>query len=298
MAFTSATASVRTESPHSSTPSGERTAVREVERPVSAAAWQLLRDDVFDRLLDDAELFRFLAERAEESPEPHADVVRLMLGMSLPEEEAHKMFLRVVDHRREMSHALGRPVHVRVAALDLLTTRPPNRRTSRESRPIMVAPELLERALEEAGSDGMTGLPRGSHFMHLLEYELLQRSRRVVVVYIDLDGFKEVNDQYGHARGDEVLRTMAEAARSVLRRGDVIARLGGDEFGLMLVDVAPDEARAAIDRLRFRFEELTADVATSFSAGLAFATAGETAAAVLARADRAMYEEKRQRSKR
>ncbi|MBN9164353.1 MAG: GGDEF domain-containing protein [Myxococcales bacterium] len=266
--------------------------------PESDAAWQLIRDDVFDVICDDAELERFLAERGVTSAEPHADLMRLLLGMSLREGEARSLYIRVVDHRREMARILGRPVHIRVAALDLLTSRPANRRNPRESRPIMVAPALLERALEEAGSDAVTGLPRGGHFMNLLQHELRQRRRRVTVVFIDLDGFKLVNDAHGHARGDEVLRTVAVAARSVLRRGDVLARIGGDEFGLMLVDASVEESEAAVVRLRSRFEELTAPLATSFSAGIAIADDESTADELIACADRAMYEEKRLRASR
>lgn len=266
-------------------------------QPESDAAWQLIRDDVFDRILDDAELERLIAERGA-SATPHADVMRLMLGMSMSEIDARALFLRVVGHRKEMSRALGRPVHVRVAALDLIMMRPPSRRSPRESRPIMVAPALLERALEEAGSDAVTGLPRGSHFMNLLQHELRQRRRRVTVAFIDLDGFKLVNDAYGHARGDAVLRTMAAAARSALRRGDVLARVGGDEFALMLVDASPEVSRAALERLRARFEELNAPLTTSFSVGLAVADSEATAEDLIARADRAMYEEKRLRAAR
>lgn len=265
-------------------------------RPESAAAWQLIRNDVFDRLLDDGEIERIVAEHTARSEEPHADLVRLMIGMSLSEPEARSLFGRVVEHRRCMSSALGRPVHIRVAALDLLTMRPSTRRSPRESRPIMVAPALLERALEEAGSDGVTGLPRGPHFMSLLDHELRQRRRRVAVVFIDLDGFKLVNDAYGHARGDEVLRTMAVAARATLRRGDVLARIGGDEFALMLVDVSPDEAHSAVARLRAEFEELTAPLATSFSAGIAIPDADASGDDLVGRADLAMYEEKRRRA--
>jgi diguanylate cyclase (GGDEF)-like protein len=265
-------------------------------RAESTAAWQLIRDDVFDRILDDSELERLVAERAKASEEPHADLIRLMLGMSLSENEARSLFGRVVDHRKEMSRALGRPVHVRVAALDLLTTR--RRRNPRESRPIIVAPSLLERALEEAGSDGLTGLPRAAHFKNLLQHELRQRRRRVTVVFIDLDGFKLVNDVHGHARGDEVLQTMAAAGRSVLRRGDVLARIGGDEFALMLVDAAPEESQLVVERLRSRFEELNAPLAISFSAGIAIAESGVQADDLIARADRAMYEDKRHRAAR
>jgi diguanylate cyclase (GGDEF)-like protein len=261
----------------------------------SSATRQLIREDVFDRLLDDAELDRLVAERARTSVEPYADLLRLLLGMSLPEEEARLTFERVVEHRRELSSALGRPVHVRVAALDLLTSRPESPAT-RASRPIMMAPAMLERALEEAGADGVTGLPRRPFFVDLLEHELLQRARRVVVGFVDLDGFKRVNDEHGHARGDEILRTMADAARIALRRGDVVARLGGDEFGLLLVDASADEAQAAIDRLRSTFEELTAPFGASFSAGLAIAEAGATAEELLRIADEAMYAEKRRRA--
>lgn len=262
--------------------------------PESAAAWQLIRDDVFDQILDDAELERLVADKARETATPYAEIVRVMVGMSLTESEAHSLFERTVRHRRDMSQALGRPVHIRVAALDLIVSRPASRRSPRESRPVIVAPAFLERALEEAGSDSVTGLPRTAHYMNLLEHELRQRHRTAVVVFIDLDGFKRVNDEHGHARGDEVLRLMADAGRSVLRRGDVLARVGGDEFALLL-DASAEEARVVVERLRAHFEELTADVGTSFSAGIAIADGTETAHGLFERADRAMYEEKRER---
>ena len=261
-------------------------------RPVSDAAWQLIRDDHFDRILSDVELETIVRERASVTHEPHAELMQLMLGMPMREDEAKTFFLRVLEHRRDLAGKLDRAVHQRVAALDLLT-QPKAKRTP--SVPIMVAPDLLAQALEEAGSDAVTGLPRGAHFANLLQHQLLQRGPRIVVAYLDLDGFKAVNDRFGHAKGDEVLRALAVVARSVLRRGDVIARLGGDEFGLMLVDASLEEARIVVDRLRVRFEELTARLATSFSAGLAVAEDGITAEELVARADSAMFAEKRTR---
>jgi diguanylate cyclase (GGDEF)-like protein len=260
----------------------------------SAAAWELLREHTFDRVLSDAELERLIRERARTSQAPHADIVRVLFGMRLDEAEARAMLDRVLTHRRAMERALRRPVHVRVAALDLLTSKP--QRRARESQPLMVAPDLLEQALEEAGSDTVTGLPRAARFTSLLEYALAQRNRRVIVAYIDLDHFKAVNDRFGHAAGDAVLRAFAEASRSVLRRGDVLARLGGDEFGLMIVNAGPDEASAAIDRLRTRFEASTSTYGTSFSSGIAVADAASTARDLVERADAAMYEEKRRRA--
>ena len=271
---------------------------------MSEAAWQLIRDDQLDRILDDAELEILLAQHTLTSEEPHADLVQLMLGTSLREPEARSLFRRVLSHRRDLSQKLGRLVHVRVAALDLLTQ--PGARQSRTNRfakrtpsvPIMVAPDLLAQALEEAGSDAVTGLPRSAHFMNLLQHQLLQRGHRLVVAYLDLDGFKAVNDRHGHAKGDEVLRALAVVAHSVLRRGDVLARLGGDEFGLMLVDATREEAELVVGRLRQRFEELTARLSTSFSAGLAVAEGGLSAEELVARADASMFEEKRARRRR
>lgn len=265
------------------------------------AAWQLIRDDVFDRVRTDDELEALLRDLMSTTSTPYAEVMRRMLGMEdMSEAAARSLLRRIVEHRASMSKALGRSVHVRVAALDLLTLRAsrPSRAPRWESRAIVVSPALLEKALEEAGSDAVTGLPQRAHFMSLLRHELRQRKRRsVVVAYLDLDRFKRVNDDHGHARGDEVLRVFARCARVTLRHGDVLARIGGDEFGVLFVDVDVDEAEAAIRRLRERFESRTAPLGVSFSAGIARACEGDVAEELLARADAAMYQDKRQRAR-
>src|SRR5690606_21102113 len=79
------------------------------------AAWQLLRDDPFDRLRTDEELEMLVADAAAKSATPYADVLRRMLGMDeLEEVAARAFFRRVLEHRRRMTKALGREVHVRV----------------------------------------------------------------------------------------------------------------------------------------------------------------------------------------
>jgi diguanylate cyclase (GGDEF)-like protein len=275
-------------------------AVEHVDHGEAEAAWQLLRDDPFDRLRSDDELDALVRETASKSATPYSDVLRRMLGMDELEEAAARVFYRrVIEHRRRLSKALGRDVHVRVAALDMLTIGPSTgaRRDNRDSRPIMVTPQLLEKALEEASADGVTGLPQRAHFMGILRHELRQRRRRnIAVAFIDLDGFKRVNDTFGHARGDEVLRTLAQSGRVVLREGDVLARIGGDEFAVMLFDVASEEAEAAVRRLREHFEASTAPLGTSFSVGVVAVDPDETAEDLLMRADAAMYREKRART--
>jgi diguanylate cyclase (GGDEF)-like protein len=261
-------------------------------------AWQLIHDDPFDQATSEERINRAVAAISARSEVPYTDVLRRLVGVEdMNEVEAQAFFRRVVDHRRSLSTTLNRPVHIRVAALDLLTARPSSSRGRRDSHPIIVTPSLLEKAFEVATADGVTGLPQRAHFMNLLRHELRQRKRRsLCVAFVDLDGFKSVNDVHGHARGDEVLRTLGEAARDTLRDGDVLARIGGDEFAIMLVDASPAEAAAALGRLRARFEELTALLGTSFSAGIALAGMGEAAESVVMRADQAMYREKRLRA--
>lgn len=261
-------------------------------------AWQLIHEDPFDQATSDERINRAVAAISARSEAPYTDVLRRLVGVEdMNEVEAHAFFRRVVEHRRTLSTTLGRPVHIRVAALDLLTARPSNSRGRRDSHPIIVTPSLLEKAFEVATADGLTGLPQRAHFMNLLRHELRQRKRRsLCVAFVDLDGFKGVNDVHGHARGDQVLCTLGEAARETLRDGDVLARIGGDEFAIMLVDASPAEAAAAVGRLRARFEELTAPLGTSFSAGIVLAGMGEAAERVVMRADQAMYREKRLRA--
>ncbi len=265
----------------------------------SGHALQLIHEDPFDRTETDEQIEAVAASFAARSMTPYTEVLRRLVGLEgMSEAEARAFFCRVLDHRRDLALTLGRPVHVRVAALDVLTMRTEKTGTRRrDSHPIIVAPSLLERAFEEATADGVTGLPQRAQFMNLVRHELRQRKRRnVCVAYIDLDRFKAVNDQHGHARGDEVLRSLAQSARGTLRSGDVLARIGGDEFAVLLVDVEPAEADAALRRLRDRFEELTTPLGTSFSAGIAVASPGEEAEQLVTRADEEMYRQKRLRA--
>ncbi|MGQ0433825.1 MAG: GGDEF domain-containing protein, partial [Microthrixaceae bacterium] len=109
------------------------------------------------------------------------------------------------------------------------------------------------------------------------------------VVLIDLDHFKAVNDRYGHQGGDEALRRVADAMRSVSRNIDCVSRYGGEEFAMVLVRAGVKGAQDVLRRLQraWRSNEVC-----SFSAGIAVHRTGETAEATLARADGALYEAK------
>jgi diguanylate cyclase (GGDEF)-like protein len=142
-----------------------------------------------------------------------------------------------------------------------------------------------------ARTDALTGAPNRRAWDEQLEIEL-DRARRtgapVSVALLDLDHFKAFNDRCGHPAGDRLLRAATAAWRGQLRSVDVLARYGGEEFGLILPGCRPDEAAAIVDRLR----GLTPEGETS-SAGVAGWNAVESAAALVARADHALYRAKR-----
>jgi diguanylate cyclase (GGDEF)-like protein len=121
------------------------------------------------------------------------------------------------------------------------------------------------------------------------------------LLYIDLDGFKPVNDRHGHAAGDAVLKAVAAALVRHVRASDVVARIGGDEFAVLLWNVGSPAAAAkaaaletAVYSTPVRWNSSTLVVAAS--AGVALLGALDSPAEVLARADAAMYARKAERS--
>jgi diguanylate cyclase (GGDEF)-like protein len=122
------------------------------------------------------------------------------------------------------------------------------------------------------------------------------------LIYLDLDAFKPVNDRHGHAAGDAMLRAIAATLMRHVRASDVVARIGGDEFAVLLFNLSgaaalakADELEAAICATAVRFGGAT--LAVGASAGVAAVEAVDTAAAVLSRADAAMYARKAQRKR-
>jgi diguanylate cyclase (GGDEF)-like protein len=140
--------------------------------------------------------------------------------------------------------------------------------------------------LDESLRDPLTGVGNRRAAMSALE----GLKAGDVVALIDLDHFKRVNDSYGHAAGDRVLRTLGEFLRSSVRGPDEIFRLGGEEF-LVIFGGAQAAGFDAVRRIhdRWRRQERVA----SFSAGAAVHMAGEAAERTVARADEALYEAKR-----
>jgi two-component system cell cycle response regulator len=160
------------------------------------------------------------------------------------------------------------------------------------------AAESLQMRAEQ---DHMTGLLARAQFEERLATALHQahlESRRVCLMYIDLDRFKQVNDELGHAAGDDVLREAARRLRDALRAQDTAARLGGDEFAVLVEHLGSEEEAVRLGRRVIaelsRPYPLARPIAVTASVGLAFypddARSGPD---LLARADQAMYRAKR-----
>ncbi len=160
----------------------------------------------------------------------------------------------------------------------------------------------LERKLSHrAFHDELTGLANRALFLDRMDHALrVARSDAdpVVVLFVDLDDFKSVNDALGHGVGDQLLRTIADRIDAIAGSGDTPARLGGDEFALLLedrggVDRALDVAERLLDNLRQPVRLAGYDLAVLASVGVAVATTGMTTSSLLRDADIAMYEAKR-----
>ena len=113
---------------------------------------------------------------------------------------------------------------------------------------------LEERLSYQAFHDSLTGLANRALFQDRLRHgaaRMVRTGGRMAILFVDLDNLKAVNDSFGHAAGDAVLKAAAEAISGCLREGDSVARLGGDEFGILLEDVADlRDVRASADRVR------------------------------------------------
>jgi len=152
----------------------------------------------------------------------------------------------------------------------------------------------------QAMHDSLTGLPNRALFLDRLSVELAHTARSgsdLAVMFLDLDGFKVVNDDMGHQAGDELLQAVATRLRGVVRAGETVARLGGDEFTFIFHDVqgAPKAEAVAgriMDALTEPIEIAGRPVMVTASIGIVIPGPGAQAAAVLRHADAGMYRAK------
>jgi diguanylate cyclase (GGDEF)-like protein len=192
-----------------------------------------------------------------------------------------------------VSDAEGRPAWLAVSAQDVTE----RRRAEQELR------ELTAVLAEQAVRDPLTGLANRTLLEERLRGSLARDARTggsTGLLFLDLDGFKEVNDRHGHAVGDAVLRAVAGRLAGAVRPSDTLARLGGDEF-VVLVESATDEALGALARrlgaaIKAPVQVGDLELLVGVSVGSAVSREGEhDPGSLLAAADARMYDAKRAR---
>jgi diguanylate cyclase (GGDEF)-like protein len=173
----------------------------------------------------------------------------------------------------------------------------------RLSAELASALKRIEELQASAETDFLLGIPNRRGFERELNRAVAYIKRYEAsgaLIVLDVDRLKPINDAFGHAAGDQVLRAIADLLTRRVRSSDLVARLGGDEFALLLWNLSETDARAkaaaledAIDRLTFVFDGRS--VVAGASAGIAILDARAEAGHALEEADRAMYVRKAQR---
>lgn len=179
----------------------------------------------------------------------------------------------------------------------------PRRFTSSETDIVKKCADLVMNQMElrsQASRDFLTKVYNRRSFVSALDNELarLRRSKGTsVVAFLDIDHFKQVNDQFGHPVGDRVLQEFAGVVEAQCRQNDLVARLGGEEFAVLLTDTDIDSARAWANRLRTKVAETRFngnELRLTVSVGLAVVDETQMASDAISNlADKALYEAKR-----
>jgi diguanylate cyclase (GGDEF)-like protein len=179
--------------------------------------------------------------------------LRATTQLDLREAQALQLWEEIITRRLELSKQLSRPVSLKTVLLDVLSS------AGLLRVPVIVEYDDFKKLQRNAVTDPLTGLYNRRLFAESFEKEL-NRARRygspLGIVILDLHRFKEVNDKYGHPRGDEVLKAAASTFHKALRTSDSAFRIGGDEFALLLPQTDPDQALALSRRVEAVFAEI------------------------------------------
>ncbi len=155
--------------------------------------------------------------------------------------------------------------------------------------------ELYEQQRALATTDDLTGVANRRALLDAITLEISRSGRTrasLSLVYLDCDHFKLINDRFGHASGDKLLRAIAHTLETTVRRNDLVARIGGDEFAVLLPEAGADAALKAAGKIRnvLAIAMQAHDWPVTFSIGVAtFPTPPPSAEAMLARADELQY---------
>lgn len=220
--------------------------------------------------------------------------LRTVAQLDLTDSESLSCWEQILARRQELSESLGKPISLKTAMMDVLAA------SNFLRVPILMEYEELKKLQINAATDSLTGLYNRRLFEEYFDKEL-NRARRynqhVALVIMDLHRFKEVNDRYGHPKGDQALQIAASTLQKSLRTSDYAFRIGGDEFALLLPQSDPEQAGALGRRVRAVYETaiqpMRLDVPLSLDYGVAvYPEDGDQKEVLIRVADERLYQQK------
>jgi diguanylate cyclase (GGDEF)-like protein len=220
---------------------------------------------------------------------------RTVAHLELTEAASLSQWEQILTRQRELRENTGKPVSLKRAIVDVLAS------SSHLRVPVLIEYEQLKKLQISAATDSLTELYNRRFFEDQCDKELnraLRYNQHLAIVMLDLHQFKEVNDRYGHPRGDALLRMAATTLRNSLRTSDYAFRIGGDEFALLLVQSDAEQAITLARRVRTNFGSATEPMLMELSTGLDYGVAvypndGDQKEVLIRVADERLYEMKR-----
>lgn len=217
------------------------------------------------------------------------------VNLEASEQESVDHWEKVLARQNHLTQRMGRPVTLRTAAVDYFEeVRSPG------SPMVMMEYGEIRRLRHNAGTDPLTGMNNRRIFEEELNREINRCARQGSIfslLLLDLRKFKSVNDTYGHAAGDDILRGVARSCQEVLRASDSYSRTGGDEFAILLPGAERPSAESLAERIAKKFQEhaniVAPNTAVAIDYGIAvFPEDGQNAVKLFDFADKALYTNK------
>lgn len=206
-------------------------------------------------------------------------------------DDARQKFVEAVLHARRIESILGRPIGLALAAADYFANV-----TSEISSPRMIDLDLFVRLQQAATKDPITGIGNRRAYREALATELARAERHrfeMAILLFDLDHFKRVNDEQGHAAGDRILQLAAQIIERSIRRSDIVARWGGEEFVVLMPQTDMSHGLEAAERIRRNIEQELRWANVTTSGGIAvYPHHGNDEHSLFSHADRSLYRAK------
>lgn len=218
---------------------------------------QILLDSINDQLTKNPWSIPNLIDNPDQGDyiQVLSHLVYLLTNISMEAMNAKSLLEETFKTRIKMGECLGRPVDFRVTLLDLILQKQEFIRN-----PKVIEIKLYLEQERKAVLDYLTGLYNRRYYDEAIDREINQAkrySRSFSILLIDIDDFKNVNDSFGHAMGDEVLINLSTVIRTNARKEDTICRTGGEEFTIILPDTGSEGAWKMGEKIRKAFNEET-----------------------------------------